>query len=174
MIGFGIALAVVGALLAQTAFMRMAASAGAPVDLVLVVVVLAALARGPLAGLWAGAGAGLLEDMLSGGVVGINGFARSSTGALVGTVGSRFVIGTVWQRFVVIVLASVFHAVCLLSVHALVGAAPAVTAAFVLRRAAADGMIGVAALVLASAASSAVKRSRRRRAPFAGRRWSTS
>lgn len=174
MIGLGIALALAGALLAQTAFVRMAAPAGAPVDLVLVVVVLAALARGPLAGLWAGTGVGLLEDMLSGGVVGISGFARSSTGALVGTAGSRFVIGTAWQRFVVIVLASVFHAVCLLGVHALVGAAPAVTAAFVLRRAAADGLIGVAALVLARASSSAVKRSRRRRAPFASRRWSMS
>ena len=174
MIGLGIALALAGALFLQTALVRLAAALGAPIDLVLVVVVLTALARGPLAGLWAGAGVGLLEDMLSGGVVGISGLARSSTGALAGMVGSWFVIGTTWQHFIVIVLASVFHIVCLLGVHALLGAAPAVTAAFVLSRAAVDGTIGVAALVLVRMAPDAVKRSRRRRTPFEGRRWSMS
>lgn len=174
MIGLGIALALAGALFLQTALVRLAAALGAPVDFVLVVVVLAALARGPLAGLWAGAGVGLLEDMLSGGVVGISGLARSSTGALAGMVGSWFVIGTTWQHFIVIVLASVFHTVCLLGVHALMGTAPAVTAAFILNRAAVAGTIGVAVLVLVRGAPDIVKRSRRRRAPFAGRRWSTS
>ncbi len=168
----GIALALAAALLAQTAIVRMVASDGLPTDLVLIVVVLAALSRGRLAGLWTGTAGGLLQDMLSGGIIGISGLAKSITGVLVGIAGSRFIIETIWQHLVVIAAASTFHTVSVLGVYALVGAAPAATATFVLSRAAAEGVLGVSALTLARAVPVGVQHARRRRA--ARRHWAAS
>ncbi|MDE2906838.1 MAG: rod shape-determining protein MreD [Acidobacteriota bacterium] len=172
----GIALALAAALLAQTAIVRMVASDGPPTDLVLIVVVLAALSRGRLAGLWTGTAGGLLQDMLSGGIIGISGLAKSVTGVLVGMAGSRFIIETIWQHLVVIAAASTFHTVSVLGVYALVGAAPAATATFVLSRAAAEGVLGISALTLARAVPVAVQRARQRlsRRRAARRPWAVS
>jgi rod shape-determining protein MreD len=160
----GIVLALTAALLVQTAVVRMVASEELPTDLVLIVVIFAALSRGRVAGLWTGTVGGLLQDMLSGGIIGISGLAKSITGVLVGMAGSRFIIDTVWQHLVMIVLASAFHTVSVLGVYALVGAAPAATATFVLSRAAAEGVLGITALALARTAPVAVQHLRRRRA----------
>ena len=160
----GIALALAAALLAQTAIVRMVASEGLPTDLVLLVVIFAALSRGRLAGLWTGTVGGLIQDMLSGGIIGISGLAKSITGVLVGIAGSRFIIATIWQHLVVIVLASTFHTVSVLGVYALVGAVPAATATFVLSRAAAEGVLGISTLTLARTVPVAVQRLSRRRA----------
>ncbi len=172
----GIALALAAALLAQTAIVRMVASDGPPTDLVLIVVVLAALSRGRLAGLWTGTAGGLLQDMLSGGIIGISGLAKSITGVLVGMAGSRFIIETLWQHLVVIAAASTFHTVSVLGVYALVGAAPAATATFVLSRAAAEGVLGISALTLARVVPVAVQRGRQRlsRRRAARRHWAVS
>ena len=164
----GIALALAAALLVQTAIVRMVASEALPTDLVLLVVIFAALSRGRAAGLWTGTAGGLLQDMLSGGIIGISGLAKCITGVLVGMAGSRFIIETLWQHLVLIVLASAFHTVSVLGVFALVGAAPAATAAFVSSRAAAEGVVGIAALALARVVPAAVQRLRLRRAR---RRW---
>ena len=168
----GIVLALAAALLAQTAIVRMVASEGLPTDLVLLVVIFAALSRGRLAGLWTGTAGGLLQDMLSGGIIGISGLAKSITGVLVGIAGSRFIIATIGQHLVVIVLASTFHTVSVLGVYALVGAVPAATATFVLSRAAAEGVLGISALTLTRAVPVAVQRLSRRRA--ARRPWAVS
>ncbi len=173
MTAIGIALALAAALLAQTAIVRMVASEGLPTDLVLIVVIFAALSRGRLAGLCTGTAGGLLQDMLSGGLIGISGLAKSITGVLVGMAGSRFIIETIWQHLVLIVLASAFHTVSVLGVYALVGGAPAATATFVLIRAAAEGVLGITALALARAMPAAVQRLRQRlrRRQAARRPW---
>ncbi len=165
----GIALALAAALLVQTAIVRLVASEGLPTDLVLLVVIFAALSRGRRTGLWTGTAGGLLQDMLSGGLIGISGLAKSITGVLVATAGSRFIIQTIWQHLVLIVLASGFHTVAVLGVHALVGTAPAATAAFVLSRALAEAALGITALAVARVVPAAVRRLRRRRT--AQRRW---
>ena len=77
----------------------MIASGQAPVDLVLVVVVYTALSRGPAAGVWTGTAAGLLQDVLSGGIVGVSGLAKCLTGAVVGLSGTRFFVGNSVSRF---------------------------------------------------------------------------
>ena len=171
----GIAAALLAALLVQTAIVRMVASEGLPADLVLIVVIFAALSRGRIAGLWAGTAGGLLQDMLSGGLIGISGLAKSITGVLIGMAGSRFVIETIWQHLAVIVLASAFHTVSVLGGYALAGAAPAATATFVLSRAAADGALGIGALALARGMPVGVQRmrQRRRRRQAARRPWAT-
>lgn len=167
----GIALALAAALLVQTAIVRMVASEDLPTDFVLLVVIFAALSRGPVAGLWTGTAGGLLQDTLSGGLIGISGLAKCVTGVLAGMAGSRFIIETIGQHLVLIVLASAFHAVSLLGVYAFVGAAPAATPVFVLSRAAAEGVLGVVALALARVVPAAVQRVRLRRRRIASRRW---
>ena len=171
MTAIGVALALAAALLVQTAIVRMVASEGLPTDLVLIVVIFAALSRGRVAGLWAGTVGGLLQDTLSGGLVGISGLAKSTTGVLVGMAGSRFIIETIGQHLVLIVLASAFHTVSLLAVHALVGAAPTATATFVLSRVVADGALGIALLMLARALPVAVRRMPWRRRHGMHRPW---
>ena len=91
------------ALLVQTTLVPLVAGGGAPVDLVLVVVVFAALNRGPVAGLWTGTLAGLLQDTLSGGIIGVSGLTKTIIGVLVGVTGSRFILGTVWHRLAVLI-----------------------------------------------------------------------
>ena len=54
------------------------------IDIPLVVVVLAALSRGPIVGLWAGTLAGFLQDLMSGGLVGVSGFSKSLIGVTIG------------------------------------------------------------------------------------------
>ena len=115
-----IAVALGAALLAQTALLRMITSGSLPVDLVLVVVVFTGLARGAVAGLWTGTAAGLLQDVLSGGIVGVSGLAKCLTGVLVGLSGTRFIVSAVVSRFFVYVAASLLHAVCYFGVYMLI------------------------------------------------------
>ena len=51
-----------------------------PLDLVLIVVVYVAITSGPTTGLLAGAGAGLAQDALSSGILGIGGLAQTVVG----------------------------------------------------------------------------------------------
>ena len=103
-------IAVVVALLAQTTIVSALAGDGAPVDLVLVVVVFAALSRGPVIGLWTGTFAGLIQDALSGGIIGVSGLTKTVVGVLVGIAGAQFIVGTIWHRLVILLAASVVHA----------------------------------------------------------------
>ena len=109
------------ALLVQTTLVPIVAGGGAPVDLALIVVVFAALNRGPVAGLWTGTLAGLLQDALSGGIIGVSGLTKTMIGVLVGVVGSHFLLGTVWHRLAVLVGASLVHGFCYLGIYTLIG-----------------------------------------------------
>ena len=112
-LGLGVALAL------QTTLVSAGAGVGAPVDLVLVVVVAVAVASGPIAGLWAGTVGGLLQDALSGGVIGVGGLAKTLVGYLVGLAGSRFVIARPWHQVLVFFFASLVHAGCFIGVYSL-------------------------------------------------------
>ena len=116
-----IVLALAVALLVQTVMIRVVADGTAPIDLVLVVVVFTALFRGRVVGLWTGTVSGILQDVLSGGIVVISGLTKSVTGFLVGIVGSELVVSTIWHRVVVLFAASVFHTLFFLGVHSLLG-----------------------------------------------------
>jgi len=112
-LGFGVALVL------QMTLPLTAVGAVAPVDLVLVVVVAVAVANGPIAGLWVGTVGGLLQDGLSGTVVGVGGFAKTLIGYLAGQCASRLLIARPWQQLLVFFFASLVHAVCLIRVHSL-------------------------------------------------------
>jgi rod shape-determining protein MreD len=163
------------ALLVQTTLVPLVAGRGAPVDLVLVVVVFTALNRGPLAGLWIGTVAGLLQDALSGGIIGVSGLTKTVTGVLVGVAGSRFLLGTVWHRLAVLIGASFVHAFCYLGIYALIGpTGSAGPFGIVAIQAAVNALVGAVVLLVAGAAAGMSAWVRQGRNPLRRRRWMTS
>ena len=89
------------------------------IDLVLVAVVYVALAFGPVAGLLGGTAAGIVQDALSGGIIGIGGLAKTIVGFLAGTIGSQFIVSSALPRFVMFFLATVVQTACFLGIYAL-------------------------------------------------------
>lgn len=116
----GIVLATALALALQTALARYI-RVGAGVDLVLIVVVYAALSGGPVTGLLTGTFAGLIQDALSFGIIGIGGLAKTVVGFLAGVVGTQFIVAHALPRFVVFFAASVLHAVLFIGIYELLG-----------------------------------------------------
>ena len=112
-------LATAAAIAIQTTVDRWLA-AGA-VDLVLVVVVYNALASERVTGLLTGSLAGLVQDVLSGGVLGMAGLSKTVVGYLAGIVGTQFIVTHSASRFVVFFLATVFNAVIFLGLYELLG-----------------------------------------------------
>lgn len=114
-----VVLATAAAIAIQTTVDRWLA-AGA-VDLVLVVVVYNALASGRVTGLLAGSVAGLVQDVLSGGVLGMAGLSKTVVGYLAGIVGTQFIVTHSVSRFVVFFLATVLNAVIFMGLYELLG-----------------------------------------------------
>ena len=112
-------LATAAAIAIQTTVDRWLA-AGA-VDLVLVVVVYNALASGRVTGLLTGSFAGLVQDVLSGGVLGMAGLSKTVVGYLAGIVGTQFIVAHSASRFVVFFLATVLNAVIFMGLYELLG-----------------------------------------------------
>ncbi len=157
-LGLGVALAL------QTTLASAGAGVGAPVDLVLVVVVAVAVASGPIAGLWAGTVGGLLQDALSGGVIGVGGLAKTLVGYLVGLAGSQFVIARLWHQVLVFFFASLVHAGCFIGVYRLTFDEGTMTSyGAVLTQATANAAIGVAVAVAIQVGPGAFARRRLRR-----------
>jgi rod shape-determining protein MreD len=116
-----IAAAVAVALALQTTLSRFIVDGTAAVDLGLVVVVYVALTGGPVTGMLTGSAAGLLQDALSSGVVGIGGFARALVGFVAGVIGQQFIVTAALPRFVMFLAASVLHAVVFMGLYMLLG-----------------------------------------------------
>ena len=150
------------ALVLQTTFVSMIP--GAPVDLVLVVVVLVAISGGPVRGLWTGTVGGLLQDALSGGVVGVGGLAKTLVGYVVGQFGSQFIITRFWHQFLVFFFGSLLHAGCFVWVYSLLSDEGVMTAyAGVLVQAATNAVVGVGLALAVRYAPGAYERHRLRR-----------
>ncbi len=115
----GVVLAIALALALQTTMTRFVIRGTVAVDLVLVVVVYAALTSGPVTGLMSGAIAGLIQDALASGVVGIGGLAKTIVGFLAGVVGTQFIVAASLPRFVVFFGASVLHAAIFMGLYEL-------------------------------------------------------
>src|SRR6267142_4782207 len=89
------------------------------VDLVLVAVVYVALTSGPVTGMLTGTFAGLVQDALSSGVIGIGGLAKTIVGFLAGIIGTQFIVAQPRPRFVVFFSATVLHAVIFMGLYVL-------------------------------------------------------
>ena len=115
----GIALAIALALALQTTLARFVLRGTVAVDLVLVVVVYVALTSGPVTGLLTGSVAGLVQDALSSGIIGIGGLAKTVVGFLAGVIGTQFIVAQPLPRFVVFVAATALHALIFMGLYAL-------------------------------------------------------
>jgi rod shape-determining protein MreD len=115
----GMFLATVIALALQTTLARFVVRGTVAVDLVLVAVVYVALSYGPVTGLLCGTAAGLAQDALSTGVIGIGGLAKTIVGFLAGVMGTQFIVTQPFPRFVVFFLATVLHAVVFMGLYVL-------------------------------------------------------
>jgi len=120
-------------------------------DLILIVVVFSALSRGHLVGLWSGVISGFVQDVLSGGIIGVNGLAKSLAGVLAGLAGSQFLISTIWHRVAILMAASIFHVLCFMGVYLLIGQVSVSTfIPLAMEQAFLNGFIGVIILVVAA------------------------
>jgi rod shape-determining protein MreD len=116
----GVLLAIIAALALQTTVVPFVWSGKSTIDLVLVVVVYTALQFGPTTGLLTGAMAGMAQDALSGGIIGVGGLAKTIVGFLAGTIGSQFIVTNFLPRFVVLLLGAVLNAICILGLYAVI------------------------------------------------------
>jgi rod shape-determining protein MreD len=108
---FWTGLAIVGAILVETALGYLVASPGRFLDPFLLVVVYCALVGGETHGMLAGAAAGWIQDALFGGrVLGLSGLSKLVVGFAVGLGAGRFLIASAAARALVLLLATVADA----------------------------------------------------------------
>ena len=111
--------AILGSIAAQTTLAGMVFRGGTAIDLVLIVVVYIAIKSGPVTGLLAGTVAGLIQDALSSGVLGIGGLAKTIVGFLSGSLGTQFIVTAPLPRFLILVVATVLHAAIFMGLYTL-------------------------------------------------------
>jgi rod shape-determining protein MreD len=111
--------AIAAALALQTTLASLVIRGTAALDLVLIVVVYVSLVTGPVRGLLLGMAAGLMQDALSSGIVGIGGLAKTVVGFVAGVLGSQFIVTAPLSRFLVFVTATVLHATIFMGLYAL-------------------------------------------------------
>jgi len=89
------------------------------IDLVLIVVVYVAIKSGPVTGLLAGTVAGLIQDSLGPGIVGIGGLAKTIVGFLSGVLGTQFIVTAPLPRFLLVIVATALHAAIFIGLYRL-------------------------------------------------------
>jgi rod shape-determining protein MreD len=156
----GILVAVAAALALQTTLARYVRGTAA-VDLVLVVVVYVALTSGPVAGLLTGTFAGLIQDFLSTGIIGIGSLAKTVVGFVTGIVGTQFIVTQPIPRFLVFFAATILHALVFMGLYILLDLRQFDTRYTVVAgQAAGNALIGVITFQLAELLPGAVERRR--------------
>jgi rod shape-determining protein MreD len=161
-----------GALTLQSTLAGMSIGGGAVINLVLVAVVYVALAFGPVMGLTTGAIGGLVQDALSGGIIGIGGFAKTLIGFLVGVLGAQFIVSQPLPRFIMFVAATIVHDLCFQALAALVETRSLrVQFTALLAQAALNGLIGIIAFQLVEAGPGLMQRRRMRGESLSRRRF---
>ena len=115
----GVLIAIALALALQTTLARFVVGGTAPIDLVLVAVVYIALTSGPVSGMLAGSVAGLIQDSLSTGVVGIGGLAKATVGFIVGALGQQFIVTAALPRLVMFIGASIGYQLVFMGIYTL-------------------------------------------------------
>ena len=154
-------LAVALAVALQTTLARFVIRGLVAVDLVLVAVVYVALTSGPVTGLLTGTFAGLVQDALTTGVVGIGGLAKTVVGFLAGIVGTQFIVTQPLPRFVVFFGATVLHAIIYIGLYVLLDLRHFGTpVAAVAGQATGNAVVGVVAFQLVELLPGAVERRR--------------
>ena len=160
----GVLIAIALALAWQTTLARFLVGGTAALDLVLVVVVYVALKTGPVAGMLTGTAAGIVQDALSSGVIGVGGLAKSIVGFAAGVIGRQFIVTAAAPRFVMFLGATAVHAAVFMGVYVLLGlrAFPSPWTG-IASQAIGNAAVGMIAFTLLEAIPGLVERRRQRR-----------
>jgi len=164
--------ALAASLLLQSTIAGMSFAAGSRVNLVLVAVIYVSLAYGAVTGLLAGCAAGLVQDAIAGGIVGIGGLSKTIVGFFVGVLGAQFIVTTPFPRFLMFVGASLVHELCFQALYALVesrGIRFQLSGAMI--QALVNGAVGIAAFLLVERGPEIVQRGNLRRSSSVRRRY---
>jgi rod shape-determining protein MreD len=149
------------ALALQTTLARFLVHGSIGVDLVLVAVVYLGLTTGPVTGMVSGSLAGLAQDALASGVVGIGGLAKTIVGYLTGIIGTTFIMTQTVPRFLVFFGATVAQAAVTWGLNALLErSVPAVPWTGVLAQAIGNALLGVVLFQMTEALPVVVERRR--------------
>ena len=112
--------AIAAALVLQTTLTSFVPQTAA-IDLVLIVVVYLSLSFGPTTGIVAGTVAGLIQDSLSSGIMGVGALAKTLVGFAAGRIGTQFIVTAPLPRFVVFIGATLLHALVFMGLYVLLG-----------------------------------------------------
>lgn len=160
-------------LVLQMALARYAVGGRWVFDLVLVAVVYAALAWGPIAGMYAGTVGGLIQDGLSGDVVGIGGLAKTVAGFCAGVAGAQLIVARAPARVATVVAVTVGHRLLVIALRAIVDQRWSdVDWLAMLVETGLNGLAGLVAFQATEMLPGAVRQTRERRRPsLSKRRW---
>jgi rod shape-determining protein MreD len=117
---------IVVALVLQTSMARLLVRGAIGVDLVLIAVVYLSLRAGPTVGMITGTVAGLAQDSLTTGIVGVGSLGKTIVGYLAGTVGTAFIVAQPVPRFLVFFGATILEMTVVTALHAALDAGPTV------------------------------------------------
>ena len=160
----GVLIAIALALALQTSLARFLVGGTAALDLVLVVVVYVALTSGPVTGMLAGSAAGIVQDALSSGTVGIGGLANAIVGFGAGVIGQQFIVTAAFPRFVMFIVATLVHSALFMGMYVLLGLKefPSPWAA-VLSQAIGNAVVGIVGFAIVESLPGAMERRRFKR-----------
>jgi rod shape-determining protein MreD len=152
------------ALVLQTTLARFLVRGSIGVDLVLVAVIYLSLKAGPTAGVVSGSAAGLAQDALTTGIVGIGGLGKTIVGYLAGTVGSAFIVAQPIPRFLVFFVATVLEMVVITTFHAVLDPGPPVVpVGAIVAQAFGNSLVGMVAFQIADGLPRMIERRRSRK-----------
>jgi rod shape-determining protein MreD len=152
---------VLAAIVLQTTLARYLVRGSVGVDLVFVVVIYLSLKAGPTAGMLTGTVAGLMQDSLMTGIVGIGSLGKTVVGYLAGTVGRAFIVTQPLPRFLVFFAATLVEMTIITGLRAVVAAGPAsVPIGAIVAQAVGNSLVGIVLFQLAEALPRAVERRR--------------
>ncbi|HAK56438.1 MAG: rod shape-determining protein MreD [Vicinamibacterales bacterium] len=139
-----VAVAIAFALALQTTLARYLVGSGSRIDLVLVAVVYVAMTTGPVTAILSGAIGGIVQDALSGGIIGVGGLAKTLVGFAVAMLSTQIIIVRPLPRFVVFVAATLVHAMAFLGLYSMLESRiPNSSAAGVLGQVLGNGIAGI-------------------------------
>ena len=168
----GAVLALLAALVLQTTVSGLTFGGTTAVNLVLVAVIYAALAFGPVPGLVAGSIGGLIQDALAGGIVGIGGFSKTLVGFIIGLLGAQFIVAQWFPRLIMFFGGTIIHELCYQALYALVESeAFRMRWSATLTQAAINALIGVFAFYIIDSGPGMMQRRRARGATLSRRRY---
>jgi rod shape-determining protein MreD len=156
----GALLAITLALALQTTLNRFMAS-GFEVDLVLVAVVYVALTNGPVGGMFAGSAAGLIQDSLTTGLLGVGGLAKSIVGFFAGAFAQQFIVTAALPRLVIFLGATVVHSAVFMTLYSVLEQRPFSSPwKSIATQALANALVGMIAFTIIEAVPGVVERRR--------------